>query len=176
MKFLAGAVAGVLGGAALAVGAQQLADRPNVASQLPPMDTSQPPRVQPSDGLRTLSYAGIVKTAAPAVVNVFTATIEKRQNTLMDDPFFRQFFGGGAPQPRVQQSLGSGVVVGADGLIITNNHVVAGADQIVVSLADRREFKAKILFADPRLDLALLKVDTGGASLPVIRMADSDRV
>jgi serine protease Do len=79
-------------------------------------------------------------------------------------------------QPRVSQSLGSGVIVGADGLIITNNHVVEGADQILVALADRREFKAKILFADPRLDLALLKVETEGAVLPVIRMADSDRV
>jgi serine protease Do len=176
MKFLAGAVAGVLGGAALAVGAQQLADRPNVASQLPPMDTSMAPRAQPAEGVRTLSYSGIVKAAAPAVVNVYTATIEKRPNSLMDDPFFRQFFGGGAPQPRVQQSLGSGVVVGANGLIVTNNHVVAGADQIVVAMADRREFKAKVLFADPRLDLALLKVDTGGTALPVIRMADSDRV
>jgi serine protease Do len=76
----------------------------------------------------------------------------------------------------VSQSLGSGVIVGADGLIITNNHVVEGADQILVALADRREFKAKILFADPRLDLALLKVETEGAVLPVIRMADSDRV
>ena len=72
--------------------------------------------------------------------------------------------------------MGSGVIVGADGLIITNNHVVEGADQILVALADRREFKAKILFADPRLDLALLKVETEGAVLPVIRMADSDRV
>ena len=68
------------------------------------------------------------------------------------------------------------MIVGADGLIITNNHVVEGADQILVALADRREFKAKILFADPRLDLALLKVETEGAVLPVIRMADSDRV
>jgi serine protease Do len=94
----------------------------------------------------------------------------------MNEEFIQRFFGGAPVQPRVSQSLGSGVIVGADGLIITNNHVVEGADQILVALADRREFKAKILFADPRLDLALLKVETEGAVLPVIRMADSDRV
>jgi len=99
-----------------------------------------------------------------------------RRPRSMNEEFIQRFFGGAPVQPRVSQSLGSGVIVGADGLIITNNHVVEGADQILVALADRREFKAKILFADPRLDLALLKVETEGAVLPVIRMADSDRV
>jgi serine protease Do len=109
------------------------------------------------------------------VVNIYTATLDRRPRT-MNEEFMQRFFGGAPVQPRVQQSLGSGVIVGADGLIVTNNHVVEGADQILVALADRREFKARILFADPRLDLALLKVDTEGAALPVIRMADSDRL
>jgi len=108
-------------------------------------------------------------------VNIYTATVDRRPRS-MNEEFIQRFFGGAPVQPRVSQSLGSGVIVGADGLIITNNHVVEGADQILVALADRREFKAKILFADPRLDLALLKVETEGAVLPVIRMADSDRV
>ena len=122
-----------------------------------------------------LSFAPVVKSAAPAVVNIYTATVDRRPRS-MNEEFIQRFFGGAPVQPRVSQSLGSGVIVGADGLIITNNHVVEGADQILVALADRREFKAKILFADPRLDLALLKVETEGAVLPVIRMADSDRV
>jgi serine protease Do len=122
-----------------------------------------------------LSFAPVVKSAAPAVVNIYTATVDRRPRNFNEE-FMQRFFGGAPVQPRVQQSLGSGVIVGADGLIVTNNHVVEGADQILVALADRREFKARILFADPRLDLALLKVDTEGAALPVSRMADSDRL
>ncbi len=122
----------------------------------------------------SLSYAPIVKSTAPAVVNIYTARVDRSRSASMD-AFMRQYFGGAAPQPRVQQSLGSGVIVAADGLIITNNHVVAGADQILVALADRREYPAKLVFADPRLDLALLRVDTKGTRLPVIHMGDSDR-
>ena len=77
---------------------------------------------------------------------------------------------------RVQQSLGSGVIVRADGLILTNNHVVEGGTDIVVALSDKREFKAKVLLADPRTDLAVLKIDTKGERLPVVPFADSDEV
>ncbi len=87
-----------------------------------------------------------------------------------------QFFQGGAPiRPRVERSLGSGVIVSADGLVITNFHVVAGAQEILVALADRREFPARLVFADEKTDLAALRIDPGGASLPVARLGDSDR-
>jgi serine protease Do len=174
-KIAAGAALGLLAGVGLAVGVARVSDSGHVAAQIPPMDTSDVPRAVPAAGQVALSFAPVVKSAAPAVVNIYTATVDRRPRS-MNEEFIQRFFGGAPVQPRVSQSLGSGVIVGADGLIITNNHVVEGADQILVALADRREFKAKILFADPRLDLALLKVETDGAVLPVIRMADSDRV
>lgn len=174
-KIAVGAAMGLLAGVGLAVGVARVSDTGHVAAQIPPMDTTDVPRAVPASGQVALSFAPVVKAAAPAVVNIYTATVDRRPRS-MNEEFIQRFFGGAPVQPRVSQSLGSGVIVGADGLIITNNHVVEGADQILVALADRREFKAKILFADPRLDLALLKVETDGAVLPVIRMADSDRV
>ena len=173
-KLAAGVGLGIAAGAALAVGITQISDS-KVSAQIPPMDTSAVPRAVPAAGQVALSFSPVVKAAAPAVVNIYTAKVDRRPRNFNEE-FMQRFFGGAPVQPRVSQSLGSGVIVGADGLIITNNHVVEGADQILVALADRREFKAKIMFADPRLDLALLKVETEGAVLPVIRMADSDRV
>ncbi len=173
---LAGGVAlGLAAGVGLAVGVANISDTGRVAAQIPAMDTTDLPRAVPAPGQVAMSFSPVVKAAAPAVVNIYTATVDRRPRSLNEE-FIQRFFGGAPVQPRVSQSLGSGVIVGADGLIITNNHVVEGADQILVALADRREFKAKVLFADPRLDLALLKVETEGATLPVIRMADSDRV
>jgi serine protease Do len=175
LKLAGGVLVGAAAGVGLAVGVARLSDTGHVAAQIPPMDTTDVARAVPQSGQVALSFAPVVKAAAPAVVNIYTATVDRRPRS-MNEEFIQRFFGGAPVQPRVSQSLGSGVIVGADGLIITNNHVVEGADQILVALADRREFKAKILFADPRLDLALLKVETEGAVLPVIRMADSDRV
>ncbi|MHB9880275.1 Do family serine endopeptidase [Pacificimonas sp. ICDLI1SI03] len=122
-----------------------------------------------------LSYAPLVQEVAPAVVNVYSARTVPGSRT--GNPFFDQFFGRGrmSAPPRTQQSLGSGVIVGEDGLIVTNNHVVEGADQILVALTDRREFPAKLLFADAQLDLALLQVDTGGVALPTVTLGDSER-
>jgi serine protease Do len=138
------------------------------------MDTSPIVRTVPTSAAQAgLSFAPIVKATAPAVVNVYTATVNRSGPSLMEQYMAQTM--GSAPQPRVQQSLGSGVIVAADGLIVTNNHVVQGADQILVALADRREYPAKVVFSDARLDLALLRVDTKGAALPVIRLGDSDR-
>jgi len=125
-----------------------------------------------------LTFAPIVKRVAPAVVNVYARSIVQTQvNPLFNDPIFRQFFGSSPEmQRRVQQSLGSGVIVRSDGLILTNNHVVAGGQDIVVALSDKREFKAKVLLADSRTDLAVLKIDTHGERLPSIEFGDSDRV
>ncbi|NVJ69873.1 MAG: DegQ family serine endoprotease [Alphaproteobacteria bacterium] len=128
-----------------------------------------------------LSYAPIVAEAAPAVVNIYTKKIVRsRRSALFDDPLFQRFFGDrfsfGAPQERVQGSLGSGVIVRPNGVIVTNNHVVEGADEIQVVLSDRREFDAEVVLADPRTDLAILQIDTGDEPLSSLRLSDSDNV
>jgi len=123
-----------------------------------------------------LTFAPVVKKVAPAVVNVYARSVVQQQvNPLFADPFFQQFFGY-SPQMRrrVEQSLGSGVIVGSDGLVLTNNHVIAGASDIVVALSDHREFKAKVVQADPHLDLAVLKIDTKGEKLPTVEFGNSD--
>src|ERR1700748_826716 len=116
-----------------------------------------------------LTFAPVVKRVAPAVVNVYSQTIVQAQaNPFFNDPLFSQLFGSPEMRQRVQQSLGSGVIVRADGLIVTNNHVVEGGNEITVALADKREFRAKVLMADARTDLAVLKIDTRGERLPVV--------
>ncbi|HYB56844.1 MAG TPA: Do family serine endopeptidase [Alphaproteobacteria bacterium] len=125
------------------------------------------------------SFAPVVKKVAPAVVNIYTRTIvEQRSSPLFADPFFRRFFGqnflGGEPERRVQTALGSGVIVGSDGTIVTNHHVVKGADQITVVLADRRELEAKLVGTDERADIAVLHIDTHGERLPALEFGDSD--
>jgi len=126
-----------------------------------------------------LSYAPVVKKAAPAVVNIYTRKIiETRASPLFDDPFFQRFFGenfsSSVPRQRVQNSLGSGVIVSADGLIVTNHHVIAGSDQITVVLGDGREFDARVVLSEEHVDLALLRIDTRGKTLPVLAFRDSD--
>ncbi|MDE2135108.1 MAG: Do family serine endopeptidase [Alphaproteobacteria bacterium] len=125
-----------------------------------------------------LTFAPVVKRVAPAVVNVYSRSVVQApaMNPFFNDPFFQQFFGSPQMRQRVQQSLGSGVVVRADGLILTNNHVIQGGQDVVVALADKREFKAKVALADPRTDLAVLKIDTHGERLPTIEFGDSDRL
>ncbi len=124
-----------------------------------------------------LTFAPVVKRVEPAVVNVYARSVVQAQaNPFFNDPLFSQLFGSPEMRQRVQQSLGSGVIVRADGLILTNNHVVEGGTDIVVALSDKREFKAKVLLADPRTDLAVLKIDIRGERLPVVPFADSDAV
>ena len=145
----------------------------------PPMARALPVPLTPSSMAQVqLTFAPVVKRVAPAVVNVYSKSVVQQQaNPIFADPFFSQFFGA-TPEmrQRVQQSLGSGVIVRADGLIVTNNHVVEGGNEITVALADKREFKAKVLMADPRTDLAVLKIDTNGERLPTVPFADSDSV
>ena len=126
-----------------------------------------------------LSFAPVVKQAAPAVVNVFSRRVVRTSaSPFADDPFFRRFFGDrspfGIPQERVQNSLGSGVIVDPDGLIVTNHHVIQEAQEITVVLSDRREFEAKVLRSDERTDLAVLKIDAKGEPLPTLEIGDSD--
>jgi len=125
-----------------------------------------------------LTFAPLVKKAAPAVVNVFTRTVvkERPMSPFFDDPFFQQFFGGNQPKERVQNSLGSGVIVRPDGLIVTNNHVIAKADEIRVVLSDGREFPAKVIAADEKFDIGILKIETKGEALPTLALKDSDDI
>jgi len=150
----------------------------SAAAQTPPAKTTSQVVVPKSMMQMQLSFAPVVKRVAPAVVNVYArAVVQQQMNPMFADPMFQRFFGI-TPQmrQRVQQSLGSGVIVRADGLVLTNNHVIAGGQEIVVALSDKREFKAKVVQADARLDLALLKVDTKGEKLPTVAFADSDKV
>ncbi|MBI1210078.1 MAG: Do family serine endopeptidase [Alphaproteobacteria bacterium] len=120
-----------------------------------------------------LSFADVVRKAAPAVVNIYSKRTVR--TAFSDDMLFKKFFGGGGGgRERVQSALGSGVIVRADGIIVTNHHVIDGADEIVVALADRREFEAKVILDDERTDLAVLRVNTGGKSLPYLTFHDSD--
>ncbi len=135
-------------------------------------------RVPDSQAEIQLSFAPVVKQVAPAVVNIYTRRVVKTRSIspLFDDPFFKRFFGDefGGPRERVQNSLGSGVIVRDSGIIVTNNHVIQGAEQITVALADRREFDAELVFKDQRTDLAILKINTEGEKLPSLRFGDSD--
>jgi Do/DeqQ family serine protease len=139
--------------------------------------TAQERRVPASAAEVRLSYAAVVQKAAPAVVNVYAARTVTTRNPLFEDPFFRRFFGApGMPGPSEQQqrSLGSGVVVDPAGLVVTNHHVIEGADQVRVSLADRREFEAEIVLKDARSDLAVLRIKGNGERFPALEFADSD--
>src|ERR1700691_5624328 len=115
-------------------------------------------QVPSSMGQLQLSFAPIVKRVAPAVVNVYASHVVENQNPFMADPFFRQFFGGGMPREQVERSLGSGVIVDASGLVVTNYHVIANASEVKVALADKREFDAAIVLKDQRSDLAVLRI------------------
>jgi serine protease Do/serine protease DegQ len=115
------------------------------------------------------SYADVVEPVQKAVVSVYSArTVHQRM-----PPIFRQFFGEQDRETR-QEGLGSGVIVSADGYILTNNHVVEGADELKVSLPDDREFKAKVIGVDPKTDVAVIKIEA--EKLPIITLADSDKV
>jgi Do/DeqQ family serine protease len=133
---------------------------------------AEPTRIAPSDANRLrLSFAPVVRKAAAAVVNVYSRRLV-RQSV---DPFW-QFFGGMGvvPRERVAQSLGSGVIVRGDGVIVTNNHVIEGGQEIMVVLGDRRELPAKVLLADTRADVAVLKIDVGAERLSVLALDDRD--
>ena len=127
-----------------------------------------------------LSYAPVVKDVAPAVVNVFTRKVVKGRNTrspFAGDPLFERFFGdqfGGRTRDRVQSSLGSGVIVHSDGIVVTNNHVIEQGTEFKVVLADRREFDAELILQDERTDLAVLKLKANGEVFPTLEFFDSD--
>lgn len=124
-----------------------------------------------------LTFAPVLKQVTPAVVNIsVTATKEVASNPLLNDPFFRRFFNipeGGVPRSRQSQSVGSGVIIDADkGYVVSNHHVVDGADEIVVTLQDRRRLKAKLLGSDAATDIALLEIE--GDDLTDVNVGNSD--
>jgi Do/DeqQ family serine protease len=139
--------------------------------------TSQERRVPSSPAELRLSYAPIVQRVQPAVVNVYAAKMVQNRNPLLDDPIFRRFFGVPGNQPeQMQRSLGSGVMVDPSGLVVTNVHVIEGADQVKVSLSDKREFEAEIVLKDPRSDLAVLRLKDAHERFPTLDFANSDEL
>ena len=129
---------------------------------------SQPTRAAPTSALAMRqSFAPVVKKAAPAVVNISARGVVRQR-----DPFW-EMFGLGVPRERMVSSLGSGVIVRADGVIVTNYHVIENAREVSVALADRREFPAEVLLKDPHTDLAILKIDTKGERLATLAIDDS---
>jgi serine protease Do len=131
-----------------------------------------------------MSFAPVVKKVAPAVVNIYTKrVVTQRLSPFMDDPFFRQFFGnafqlnrGGVTRDRVENALGSGVIASADGLVVTNAHVIKGADEIQVVLPDGREFDAHVTLTDAPSDLALLRISAPGEKLPFVTLKPSENM
>jgi Do/DeqQ family serine protease len=123
-----------------------------------------------------LSYAPIVQRTTIAVVNVYAAKMVQDTNPFLNDPVFRRFFGlqGNQAPEQMQRSLGSGVMVDPSGLVVTNYHVIEGADQVKVSLADKREFEADIMLKDSRSDLAVLKLKDAHEKFPTLDFANSD--
>src|SRR5690606_1021613 len=133
-------------------------------------------RVPDSQAEVQLSYAPIVREVAPAVVNVYATRVSQRQS-LTGDPFFDEFFGRSPffqQRPQTSQSLGSGVIVSPDGMILTNNHVVQGATDIRIVTNDGREHAVDLVLADEDTDLAVLTVRDPNRDFPTIPFADSD--
>ena len=159
-------------GAAVALGIAHFADWSR--DRQPAIGVSSTPVNR--DARSGTSYAPVVKKAAPSVVNIFTTRfIKERPNPFQNDPFFRQFFGARSGGPRKEQSLGSGVIVSADGYILTANHVVAEADEIKVAVpGNKNEFIAKVIGKDSATDVAVLKISATG--LPAVTLADSDQL
>nr|WP_321251069.1 trypsin-like peptidase domain-containing protein [uncultured Ruegeria sp.] len=135
-------------------------------------------KVPTSQAEISLGFAPVVKQAAPAVVNIYAKIVTQgRANPFFSDPFFQEFFGRGfaEPQPRVQNSLGSGVILSADGYVVSNYHVVGMATEIRVVTTDRREYSAQVVLGDQESDIAILRLEEA-AELPHLNFRDSDRV
>jgi serine protease Do len=196
-KWMVGLWPAVIGGA-IVFAAVQFTSWGRETNTPPQIKVDSAPIERQSHGVT--SYAPVIKHVAPSVVNIYSSrTVRQRDNPLFNDPFFRRFFGpdenddsgqgqgqapgrgnrGGGrrsqPRPERSESLGSGVIVSSDGYILTANHVVEGAEEIKVALANGgQQFTAKIIGSDAPTDVAVLKIS--GKDLPIITMADSDKL
>ncbi len=175
MKATAGRLlfAGVLAAAAIAV----LSGIVSVGA--PPAAEAQQKLPPPSREVAQYSFAPIVRKAAPAVVNVYVRSrVQAFNSPFADDPIFRRLFGNqfGEPSERVQSSLGSGVIIDAAGIVVTNTHVVKGRGEteIRIALSDKREFDAKVITLDEKTDIAILKIEGANEKFPVLEFEDSD--
>ncbi|MEO1028319.1 MAG: Do family serine endopeptidase [Pseudomonadota bacterium] len=145
---------------------------PKATAQQTDLEVLQAHAIPQSKEQIGLSFAPLVKQASPAVVNIYTTRIVQQQR--LPWPFSDSRMR--APTTRNQSSLGSGVIVAPDGVVVTNNHVINGADEIRVVLSDRREYDAEIVLADERTDLAVLKIDVGDEQLPILTYANTRSV
>ena len=137
--------------------------------------------VPPTREAAQYSFAPIVRKAAPAVVNVYVRSrVQAFNSPFADDPIFRRLFGDqfGQPSERVQSSLGSGVIIDPDGIVVTNTHVVKGRGEteIRIALSDKREFDAKVISQDEKTDIAVLKIEGASEKFPVLEFEDSDNL
>jgi Do/DeqQ family serine protease len=148
------------------------------AAPKPATPTAEAPKIPGSMAEITLSFSPVVKQVAASVVNVYGARQQQREtrSPFAGDPFFERFFGQMPKRQRGQTSLGSGVVVSEDGLIMTNNHVIENMDVVRIALADGREFDCEIVIKDDKSDLAILRVKDAQARFKPIEIADSDGV
>jgi Do/DeqQ family serine protease len=137
--------------------------------------SAQDRRVPSSPAELQLSFAPVVKRVAPAVVNVYAARVVENRNPFMNDPLFRQFFGA-VPREQVLRSLGSGVIVDPAGLVVTNYHVIEGASEVKVALADKREFDAEVALKDEHSDLAVLRLKGASERFSVLEFGNSDEL
>lgn len=160
-----------------------LAITPASAQMMATPEAAPEKAVPQAKGQVQLSFAPVVKRAAPSVVNVYASHVETRgQSRSAMDEFMRRFFGengngrgrGGPPGERAQKSLGSGVIVDESGLVITNNHVIENMNEVRIALADRREFEASIVLRDPRTDLAVVKIKNPAGGLIPMAFGDSE--
>lgn len=160
---------------AFAAGAQSASDRPDASVEI-----KRDPQPVNRGTIEAASFSDVVKRVAPSVVKITTSTkartVANTQFPGFENPMFRQFFGGRVPEMRQppQSGLGSGVIISADGFIATNNHVVADADEVMVTMDDGRELKAKVIGRDPQTDIAVIKVEAKG--LPAVTFADSSKI
>ena len=137
--------------------------------------SAQDRRVPSSAAELQLSFAPVVKRVAPAVVNVYAARVVENRNPFINDPLFRQFFGA-LPREQVLRSLGSGVIIDPSGLVVTNHHVIEGATEVKVALADKREFDAEIALKDEHSDLTILRLKDAKERFPVLEFGNSDEL
>jgi len=143
---------------------------------VPVMASAQQTQLPQNQEQIKLSFAPLVKKSAPAVVNIYAARRMRARSPFEGDPFFDQFFGRRAPSSRLQSSLGSGVLVDAQGLVVTNYHVIRDAEAIKVALSDGREFTSHLILEDEASDMAILQLESDGIDFPTLSLGDSDTV